>query len=87
MWRGRCMAGELPSSFHQCGEGAGHDGNHVCLCGAEYDGPDAAPYDPSGHTVAEVVEHLATVDDAERERIVKAERGRGGRKRSGILNA
>lgn len=30
-------------------------------------------YDPSEHTVDEVNEHLATADDAERERVLKAE--------------
>lgn len=41
------------------------------------------PYDPSQHTVDEVQEYLATADDAERDRVLAAERD--GKARVGIL--
>lgn len=44
--------------------------------------PDAS-YDPGEYTVRKVNDHLATVDDAERDRILKAEKK--GKARAGII--
>lgn len=42
-----------------------------------------AEFDPADHTVAEVQEHLASADDAERERVLAAEKD--GKARKGLL--
>lgn len=44
----------------------------------------SAEYDPAEHTVAEVQDYLAAADDAERDRVLSAERG--GKARSSLLD-
>lgn len=41
---------------------------------------DAEPFDPSGHSVEDVLAYLAEADDAERERVLAAERDGKNRK-------
>ncbi len=46
---------------------------------------EGGQFDPSQHTVSEVNDYLATADDAERERVLNAEAGEGGKNRAGIM--
>lgn len=45
----------------------------------------AEAFDPAGHTVDEVLAHLGEADDAERERVLAAEKD--GKARKGVLEA
>lgn len=50
---------------------------------AESADPAAAPFQPAGHTVPEVLAYLADADEGERRRVLDAEAG--GKARRGIL--